>query len=300
VQSKADRDGAIDEMLKKVLRTEAAHATVSDECLDGESIAAWKDGALPSAGAHIETHLSQCARCQAVLAALVRSTPPPAAVPSLWQRWHLRWAVPIAAAASAVALWFAVPSDQRAVVSQQRATLEDSRPSVASSPAPPPAAAAEPREQMTGNQERRADVRGRQQALAKNSDQPSASADKAAPPALERDTAAAESLREGTAAPQTAPAAPPPERRELSAQRQAQAIVEALAPDPANRWRIVNRARIERSTDSGASWQAVAFPETTDLAAIRALSALSAIVTTSDGRQLRTDDAGITWTPIRD
>jgi hypothetical protein len=220
-------------------------------------------------------------------------------VPSLWQRWHLRWAVPIAAAASAVALWFAVPSDQR-VVAPQRPALEDSRQSVTSSPAPPPAAAEESRDQATGNQERRADVEALRQRPAKKLDEPSASADKAAPPALERDTAAARSLPETAAVPQTAPAAPPPERRELSAQGQAPTLVEAVASDPANRWRIVNRAQIERSMDSGASWQAVAFPETTDLVAIRALSALSAIVTTSDGRQLRTDDAGITWTPIRD
>jgi photosystem II stability/assembly factor-like uncharacterized protein len=76
--------------------------------------------------------------------------------------------------------------------------------------------------------------------------------------------------------------------------------VEAVSPDLAVRWRIVNRTRVERSTDSGASWQAVMFPEVIDLIAIRALSATSAIVTTVDNRQFRTDDDGRTWTLIRD
>jgi hypothetical protein len=48
------------------------------------------------------------------------------------------------------------------------------------------------------------------------------------------------------------------------------------------------------------SWEAVVSPEATDLIAIRALTATSAIVTTADNRQFRTDDAGRTWTPIRD
>jgi hypothetical protein len=111
VSSKADRDGAIDEMLRTTLRADAARATVSDECIDAETIAAWSDGALPAAGAaRIETHLSQCSHCQALLAALVRSAPPTIAPSrSIWQRWQLRWVVPIAAAASALALWIAIP-----------------------------------------------------------------------------------------------------------------------------------------------------------------------------------------------
>ena len=42
------------------------------------------------------------------------------------------------------------------------------------------------------------------------------------------------------------------------------------------------------------------FPEVITLIAIRALSATSAIVTTVDNRQFRTDDDGRTWTLIRD
>ena len=71
-----------------------------------------------------------------------------------------------------------------------------------------------------------------------------------------------------------------------------------MSPDQAIRWRIVNRTRIERSTDSGASWQAVVFPEATAPIAIRALSATGAIVTTADNRQFRTDDAGKTWSIV--
>ena len=54
MNSKADRDGAIDEMLRTTLRADAARAAVSDECIDAETIAAWSDGALqaPSAAAN--------------------------------------------------------------------------------------------------------------------------------------------------------------------------------------------------------------------------------------------------------
>jgi photosystem II stability/assembly factor-like uncharacterized protein len=71
-----------------------------------------------------------------------------------------------------------------------------------------------------------------------------------------------------------------------------------VSPDVAIRWRIVNRTRIERSTDSGVRWEAIMFPEAADLVAIRALSTATAIVTTADNRQFRTDDAGKTWTPV--
>ena len=114
-------------------------------------------------------------------------------------------------------------------------------------------------------------------------------------------------MAETTAAKTATPASPPPaaaaparERGEFAAQRQAQTVVEAAAPDAASRWRILDRTRIERSSDSGTTWKAVSFPERTNLTAIRALSTLAAIVTTADGRQFRTDDGGGSWTLIGD
>jgi hypothetical protein len=111
-------------------------------------------------------------------------------------------------------------------------------------------------------------------------------------------------------------------------------IVIQSASDPQNRWRI-RGATVERSTNGGARWQAqsvgvkatftagsspsanvcwivgaggvvilstdgrswqrVPFPERADLIAVAATDARSAIVTTNDGRQFRTTDAGTTW-----
>ena len=309
MNSKADRDGAIDEMLRTTLGADAARATVSDECLDAETIAAWSDGALPAAGAaRIETHLSQCSHCQALLAALVRSTPPTPASRSIWQRWQLRWVVPIAAAASALALWIAVPTDKREVAPRP-ATLDDSRQSAApSSPAPPAGVAEQERNAVSPNLEKRADQFARQAARPTAPTPAADSAAAAAPSARDRNATGVASSEEKADVPSAAPTAPQPLRRELSAEQQTQAAIEAVSPDVAIRWRIrlrqgsggqvVDGPRIERSTDSGANWEAVVFPEATALVAIRALSATAAIVTTADNRQFRTDDAGKTWTPV--
>jgi hypothetical protein len=119
---------------------------------------------------------------------------------------------------------------------------------------------------------------------------------------------------------------------------QATVPVEIVSPDPASRWRILPGARVERSTTAGAAWEAltvgasgelaagsspdrtvcwlvgragtirltvdgvrftsVPFPETVDLVSVRASSAASALVTTGDGRQFRTDDRGQTWSRV--
>mgnify|MGYP006272700837 CR=1 FL=1 len=107
------------------------------------------------------------------------------------------------------------------------------------------------------------------------------------------------------------------------------------ADTPASRWRIVDRRRVERSTDGGRSWQPAALaapadliagaspaagvcwvvgrgglvfvttdgltfrrltvPTSADVTAVRAPDARTAVVTTADGRTFRTADLGITW-----
>ena len=66
----------MDDLFRDTLRARAADPTAA--CLDPETAAAFVDGAMSRrerAGA--EAHVADCPRCQAVLAALVRSTPPP-------------------------------------------------------------------------------------------------------------------------------------------------------------------------------------------------------------------------------
>jgi photosystem II stability/assembly factor-like uncharacterized protein len=45
----------------------------------------------------------------------------------------------------------------------------------------------------------------------------------------------------------------------------------------------------------GATWQLRPFPEAINLAAVRAIDAKTAVVTTADGRQFSTTDGGATW-----
>jgi hypothetical protein len=97
-----------DTWLGTMLRRQTA--TVSEDCLDAETLAAWADGGLDAkAAASVELHASSCSRCMAVLATLERTAP----IAPVTETWTLarvfRWVAPLAAAATAVAIWVAVP-----------------------------------------------------------------------------------------------------------------------------------------------------------------------------------------------
>jgi hypothetical protein len=135
-----------DRSLEQLLRQSSRPSSVSDHCVDGETLAAWVEGTLPvSSAATVEQHLADCARCQALLAAFVRSEPPMAATPhTRW--WHLRWLVPLATAATAVAVWVAIPTDRHreitSLAKQESAEMRLGASNV-SAPVPVPADAAE-------------------------------------------------------------------------------------------------------------------------------------------------------------
>ena len=86
-------------------------------CLDAETAAAWADGVLGGAALErAQVHAATCARCQLLLATLVRtadaarSTPASEAEPR-WRRWFT-WVVPLTAAATAavaLAVWVRTP-----------------------------------------------------------------------------------------------------------------------------------------------------------------------------------------------
>ena len=135
-------------------RTPAASA-VTPACADSETLAAWIDGGLDAqAMAETELHLSDCARCQAMLAAIVRSEPDAPAVEPWWSRLHLRWLVPLTAAAAATVLWMVVPGarqDLRLVepeATQARAERSDA--AGAAVPAPGPSIGAAGTESSAG------------------------------------------------------------------------------------------------------------------------------------------------------
>ena len=119
-------------------------------CIDAETLAAWADGGLSKdEAALVEVHLADCERCTAMLATFARTVPELPAAESLWTRWHLRWLVPIATAATVAALWVLVPrpeSPQLAALKNERTIAPQTPP--ASEPAPA-AAPSQPSEQET-------------------------------------------------------------------------------------------------------------------------------------------------------
>ena len=137
----------MDDLLRDTLRARAADPTAA--CLDPEAAAVFVDGTMSRrerAGA--EAHVADCPRCQAVLAALVRSTPPPLER-AWWRRPAVAWLVPMTVAATAFAIWISVPVRTcLAPVETQR----DEAPPLASSPVqlPPTAgqAAIQPQSQF--------------------------------------------------------------------------------------------------------------------------------------------------------
>lgn len=76
-----------------------------EHCVDAETLAAWADRGLPAAeAAAVELHLSNCERCQQVLAAFVRSQPQAAVVIPFWSRPAVRLGAAGLAVAASVTL----------------------------------------------------------------------------------------------------------------------------------------------------------------------------------------------------
>ena len=106
-------------------------------CLDAETLAAWFDGGLKGAALEdVRAHVAACDRCQMLLGAMGRtraasfakaSEPKP-------RRW-LAWAIPLTAAATAIAVWVAIPEQRNVPVVTPATAPEEKREA-----APPPAA----------------------------------------------------------------------------------------------------------------------------------------------------------------
>jgi hypothetical protein len=97
-------------------------------CLEGETLAAWHEGTLTASDVEaVDRHLADCARCQDLLAAFVRTdvavAAPDPVGDSLWRRWRLAWLVPVATAATATAIWVAIPD--RASVTRPPTSASD-------------------------------------------------------------------------------------------------------------------------------------------------------------------------------
>jgi len=210
-------------------------------CLDAETLASWFDGGLKGAALEdVRAHVAACDRCQMLLGAMGRTRAASFAKASepRPRRW-LAWAIPLTAAATAIAVWVAIPEqrnvpvvtpatapeEKREAAPPQAATQPETRQETAAPVVPPPAV---PRAQRNA-------------------------APLTAPPAR----AAAPAATPPTAALQAPPpaAAPPPAERSASATLRAQP--EARVLDQQQRAAAAPAAPGDaRGNDAGASTQA--------------------------------------------
>ena len=333
-----DRDRAVEELLRRSLRDGGA-ASRPELCPDAETLAAWVDGKLKAAEiAAAEAHVSDCARCQAMLAALVRATPAVEHRIPWWRRgWVVGSLVPLTAGAIAAAIWIAAPDEaRRATTDRFEAQAPAPQTVQVQPPQPPPPV--EPRPSP--------DLADRTSALQKEM----------RPAAPDRERKAKSELdemprRDQAAAAPAAPPPPPAAAEALSAQaadlrersalsRQGFAARDIASPDPSIRWRVGPSGSIQHTTNGGATWEAlssgvseeltagaapsattvwvvgrggtvllstdgrrwqrVAFPERVDLVAVRADDGLNATITAADGRTFKTSDGGRTWSPLQE
>ena len=80
------------------------------QCVDAETLAAWADGGLPKpeavSGGAAPVRMRPLHGDAGDLRSHHARDP---GADSLWQRWHLRWLVPVATAATVAALWVLIP-----------------------------------------------------------------------------------------------------------------------------------------------------------------------------------------------
>ena len=276
MNSGRDRDGSVERLLQRSLR--GGDSSPADACPDAETLAAWVDGGLDKPEvAFVEAHASECARCQALLAAIIQTAPDPSlpAWQQTWLRgWSLRWLVPLAAtAAAAVLLWVVVPNGERPDLPEQaRAELPEA------APTPPQPDAGKDR--FDAPAVRLAPPGAANQTTAEKIEDKAPSVGAAEREQRKQNAASAgqlvtepvDALKNATAR-----AAPPgvglaqPVRplnettglsRSESSVAQGQqgargAPIEITSPDPSVRWRIGGAASVEHTTNGGTTWEAV-------------------------------------------
>ena len=271
------------------------------QCVDAETLAAWADGGLPTPeAAAVELHLSECDRCTAMLATFVRTTPEVPAAESLWSRWHLRWLVPAATAATVAALWVLTPRPEPnpATISDSDVATQAQAPTPSQTPSTPDTKEQEtaspvgqlsragslskreetstpPLEPQPTRDEAPKDPRfAEERAAVAAPAAPVSEADRADPKAapeqsvaLAAPAPAAPTVGRAAAATPTAEAPRARALRQANAQGFAAVVaqLEVVSPDSMTRWRVIGAGQVERSTNGGAQWQPAALPESATL-----------------------------------
>lgn len=270
----------MDRLLGRALDARATPAE-GGACLDADTLAAWADEALGSRErAGVEAHAADCARCQALLAAMVRTSPPPAA--SRWRVPSLGWLVPLTAAATVAAIWVAVPSRPPVQVSDGGVEATDqvrqpSAPPATAAPVPAPRALSR---EMRDDQlqakkaEASADASAASNAareknraeLLEKRDAPAVPGAANAPAASAATLAAPDAAPQRQASPPPLPAAPPPATAGSAvaadsllsgrvATFRAGTEVVVVSSNPATRFRLLRGGNVQRSADAGATWR---------------------------------------------
>jgi hypothetical protein len=283
VQTKRDRERS----LEHLLRQSGGAVSTQGECIDAEAFGAWMGGTLrPREATAIEQHVSTCARCQTMIATFARTEP--ALQRRSWlQRWHVRWLVPIATAATVAAVWIAIPRDEstrlasrqepsveiaRDTDAQEKPLLESAPPAMSTNPSTPlrDGADASQREELQARVPVQSKPEPQQSppasdALAREADRVmEKSADQRAR-AMANQTASAEGRVGGASA--AAPAPPAAFREMLTVTGVSPIVLEIVSPNPAYRWRISSGRQVEQSTDGGAQWEAAAIAADEELLA---------------------------------
>lgn len=329
-----DRDVIVDQALKQAFAAdEPAPATAA--CLDAETLAAWMDGGLDRGSmAMAEAHVSRCARCQALVGTMVKAMPAvnggAAERATLW-RW---WFAPLAAGVAASTLWMVVPGQRVQTPPATSVVSAPAEDALGEAPARDRAAALPASEpELRENAPTVADNALSKNAppTVSTVDEAKRKAEGLASGAR-ADTETTRAELRTAAAPAPGEAS---EQAIGQSLRQAAPGVEVVSPDPAARWRVGADGAVDHSTDGGGAWERLAasttaqisagsspslnvcwlvgrwgsvlltidgrtfatvvFPEAIDLVGVRATDALSATVTTADGRTFVTTDAGKTW-----
>ena len=267
-----DEPGApVDRLLAGTLKARA-DAAPEGACLDAETLAAWADEALDARErASVEAHAAECARCQALLASMVKTAPAPIAAASWWRIPALGWLVPLTVAATALVIWIAVP--ERAPVQHSQDAAELSEPAA---PAPRATLSADARARLQAPPPPATIPETREAALEKQKPEsvlekkvlpvPSQSADAPAENANAARAASSAGAAADSVAPlrSAAPAAPsatePAARREALAASRLSTFASApesiiASSNPSTRFRLLRGGGVQRTADAGATWR---------------------------------------------
>ena len=258
---KSDSDAAIDRLLPAALQARADAAS-DRACLDAETLAAWADGALDARErATAEGHAADCAQCQALLAVMVKTTPPATAAESPFRLRSFWWLLAMTPAAAALVIWFAVPNRAPVQQSESASAVVDQVAPAAAAPARsvPPA-------DLQADAPAKAPADPASQSPLANSRAPELE-HKAAPSARANAIADADTRTAAAGASGVAPAAPPSSAADVTLRREAAPVAGRLSAlanpldsiivssNPATRFRLLPGGGVQRSADGGATWR---------------------------------------------